>query len=207
MRYVLALLLCIAPIQAQAQLAGIGRAAQAQRGAGDEPVFQSINGWPIYRGSPQCPVYSTAVYVPAEERVQEIRGAVFMFMSSDIESGRLATTLPEGEWRAVMAAMNEYRPRFTRRATYVMAQVPPGYTPNCYDGHGEPRWCGCASGIGYLSPLVAVDNPTRVEALVAWETVNGILGVLRRGDLWDGPVVGNLVTRVSAYVGGWRSTD
>lgn len=175
------------------------------RGGGDEPVFQSINGWPIYPGSTSCPVYGTAAYVPTEARVQQIRQAVFLFISTDLETGALTTPLLYMEWRAAMAAVQEYRPRFQRRPVYVMAQVPPGYTSNCQNAQGEPRLCTCAAGVGYLSPLVAVDNPSRTEALVAWETVNGFLGVLRRGDLFDGPYVTSVNNRASALVGGWRT--
>ena len=43
----------------------------------------------------------------------------------------------------------------------------------------------------------------RVEALVAWEYTNAVLGSIRRPDLWDNAYVSSVVSRVGAQIGGW----
>ena len=82
---------------------------------------------------------------------------------------------------------------------WVKAATPPGYEPTCGD-----YWCGCASGVGTWPPKIDVSQPLgRVERLVAWEITNAFLGSIRRPDLWDGPYVSSVLTRVGQQIGGW----
>lgn len=161
-----------------------------------------INGSPVMPGSVECQPRGTGLYVPTLARARQIRDAVRLTVVMDIETGALTISRTYQEWRVFTAL--DWPTTFTARPTWVMAAVPPGYSSNCVNDQGQPRWCGCAAGVGSLPAVVDTSDNVRVEALVAWETANGLLGFLNRPDLWDGPVVSGIVNRAATLCGGWR---
>ncbi len=180
-------------------------AAQRPPAPADLEVVEVVNGWPIMPSSPECARTGIVRYVPDAARVRQIRGAVVSFLNYEINRGALTTSLTSAERAIAFALIREIDPRFVDRPVWVAAAVPPGYTSNCTDGNGQPALCTCAAGIGYLMPVVDAGDSTRVEQLVAWETVNSILTVLNRTDLWDTSYVTTVLSNVAPVIGGWRT--
>ena len=169
-----------------------------------------VNGWAIWPGSPECPIVGTVTYVPTQERVREITDAVHAEVSRELDLGvvglgGISTPLPYDVWLMALNAVRDNVPTFTDRPVWTEAKLPPGWTSNCTLADGTPGWCGCASGIGHLHPIVALDDPSRAEALVSWESINARLCLAQRCDLADSSYVGTLNARVSKRVGGWRT--
>lgn len=167
-----------------------------------DDVIPVINGSAVWPGDVSCTPHGTVLYVPSPERTEQIARAVLTILQIDLDQGVLTTPVPYAVWRATTKLY--WPPQFRDRPTYVMAAVPPGYAPNCFNASGEPRLCVCAAGIGYLTPVIDVSDPDRTEKLIAWETLNAQLGLLNRADLWDGPVVSGIVERTANLIGGWR---
>lgn len=155
-----------------------------------------INGAPVMRGSAQCSPYTSQTFVPTSDRARWIRGMTRRTIEQDLASGALTSPL-SAETRTALLAV-DLGQTFLDRQVYGTYVTPPGWTPNC-----GSYWCGCAAGVGSVPPQIATDDPSRVEALLAWETANATLGLLRRGDLADGPYVSSVTNRVRDWIGGW----
>lgn len=56
-----------------------------------------------------------------------------------------------------------------------------------------------------LGPTVAVDDLSRVEALIAHETCNATIGLLQRCDLADGTYISSVNSRVREWIRGWQT--
>ena len=167
---------------------------------GDYYLIPVINGYPVLRGSPECAPVTSQTYVPAAARVRLVRQTTINLIGADIGVGALTTPLSRDAWRQALTMMLDVEPRFADRPLYGTYVTPPGWTPNC-----GTFWCGCVHGIGSWPPQIAVDDPTKVEALIAWETTNAALTWLKRSDLWDGSYVSSVTTRVRDMVGGWQT--
>jgi len=169
-----------------------------------------VNGWAIWPGSPECPIVGPIRYVPTQERVREITDAAHKILLGELDLGAtgwggVTSPLPVLAWRAALAAVRDNAPIFTARPVWTEAKLPPTWESNCVHDDGTPGWCGCASGVGHLHPIVALDNPSRVEALVSWEAINARLCLVQRCDLADSEYVGTLNGWVRERVGGWRT--
>ena len=164
----------------------------------DYYVVPVINGAPVMRGSPQCPPYTSQTFVPTADRARWIRGMTRRFIQQDLASGALTSPLSRQTTDAILAI--DLGQTFLDRPLYGTYSVPPGWAPNC-----GTAWCGCAAGSGAIPPTIATDDPSRVEALLSWETSNATLGLLQRGDLADGIYVSSVVSRVRDWLGGWES--
>lgn len=169
-----------------------------------------VNGWAIWPGSPECPIVGPVRYVPTQERVREITDAVHAVVSRELDLGvvglgGISTPLPYDVWLMALNAVRDNAPIFTARPVWTEAKLPPTWESNCVHDDGTPGWCGCASGVGHLHPIVALDNPSRVEALVSWEAINARLCLVQRCDLADSEYVGTLNGWVRERVGGWRT--
>lgn len=185
-------------------LACPARAERPPAGDGFGNVM-TVNGWAIFPGSSQCARTGSVSYVPDADRVRQIRGSVVTLINWDVETGYLTTSRTAAERAIAFAMVREIEPRFRDRPTWVAGAVPPGYTANCVDGNGSPALCVCAAGIGYLSPIVDAGDASRIERLLAWETVNSILTILGRSDLWDTSYVTSVLNNVAPVIGGWRT--
>lgn len=173
--------------------------AWAQRGPSpDYYVVPVINGAPVMRGSPECVPHTSQTFVPTQDRARWIRGMTRRTIEQDLASGALTSPL-SAETRAALLAL-DLGQTFTDRPLYGTYITPPGWTPNC-----GIYWCGCAAGSATIPPSIATDDPSRVEALVAWETANATLGLLKRGDLGDSNYVSSVVSRVRDWIGGWQT--
>lgn len=169
----------------------------------DAEVIPVINGSAVWRGSPECAPRGAGAYVPSPQRTEQIVRAAMTVLQIDLDQRIITTPVPYDVWR--MTTSLYWAPQFRDRPTWVMGALPPGYLPNCYNAQGEPRWCGCSAGIGYLSPVIDVSDPARVEPLICWEALNAQFGLLQRTDLWDSATVASLTNRAAALVGGWRT--
>ncbi len=163
-----------------------------------DDVIPVINGSAVWPGSVECKPFGTALYVPTRSRAKYIRDTTRRFIEMDLDTGALVTPVPYAVWRALIKL--DWEQQFFDRPLYSQYAVPPGYTANC-----PPYWCGCAAGVGTLMPKISVSDPSRVEALLSWEVVNATLGLLQLPGKWDGPYVANVVNRVSAEIGGWKT--
>lgn len=164
-----------------------------------DDVIPVINGSAVWPGSVECKPYGTTVYVPSRSRAKYIRDTTRRFIEFDLDSGALVTPVPYDVWRAVIKL--DWEQQFFDRPIYSQYAVPPGYTPNC----GQ-YWCGCAAGVGTLTPQISVSDPSRVEPLISWEVCNATLGLLQLSSKWDGAYVSSVTTRVAAEIGGWRTS-
>ena len=166
----------------------------------DVDVIPYIHGHAIYPGSVECAPRTSRQYVPTAERVRAIRYFTVRTIEIDLDTKALTTPLAYDVWRKVMEIARETEPRFVDRPIWGQYATPPGYQPNC-----GIYFCACAAGVGTWPPQIDTSDPARVEALVAWELTNAILGQLQRSDLWDtSSYVGSVNRRVEQWLGGWK---
>ena len=162
-----------------------------------------IHGAIVWPGSPECTAErgTDSLNVPTEERLGGIRYFTARILAADLASGALTTDASLFERTEALNQIANLAPVYYDRPLYgTWAATPPALPPNC----GPTSWCGCASGIGTWPPKIDVSQRlARVEALVAWEYTNAVLGSLRRPDLWDNAYVSSVVSRVGAQIGGW----
>ena len=161
-----------------------------------------IHGAIVWPGSPECTAErgTDTLNVPTQDRFSAIRYFTVRILSNDLANGSLATDATQAERTAALNRIAETVPAYYDRPLYgTWAATPPALPPNCGNAY-----CGCASGVGSWPPKIDVSQRLgRVEALVAWEYTNAVLGSLRRPDLWDGSYVSSVVSRVGQQIGGW----
>ena len=175
--------------------AAIGHSVQPVTGRTPQPVTfgvaETVNGWPVMPGSPECTPLWRARYIPTEARLVEIRYRVRQGLLWDIDHGVLTTTVDLAAARQMLNYMPW--PRWFDRPLY-----------GTWSLVGVP-FTGCAQSVALpTGTLISVDDPTRVEAIVVWEWVNWYLTTIGRSDLWDTSYVTKITSAVGAQVGGWR---
>ena len=161
-----------------------------------------IHGAIVWPGSPECTAErgTDRLNVPTQERLGAIRAFTARVLSVDLASGALTTDASLFERTEALNQIANMAPVYYDRPLYgTWAATPPALPPNCGNAY-----CGCASGVGSWPPKIDVSQRLgRVEALVAWEYTNAVLGSLRRPDLWDNAYVSSVVSRVGQQIGGW----
>jgi len=192
-------LLRLSALLAVAALVALAAGAQTMRVVPTMPVQWGVTvpvlgGYPVMPGSVECFGVALPTYVPTFDRVTEIRYRTIQALTFDIQDGTLDA--PIGKDAAIHILGFIPAPRFYDRPLYGHYTCPGGVACTI-----------CAQGVSaFDGPKIAADDIRRTERLVCYESVNWVLSVIGRRDLWDSAYTQRIEDAVGTQVtGGWRT--